>query len=42
VRQRLGDAAGRVRFEEGDRFDAMGALDMVVPVLYWRVMPYLA
>lgn len=42
IRKRLGDQADGVTFEEGDRLDALGVLDLLVPVLYWRVMPYFA
>ncbi|WTW23470.1 hypothetical protein OHU89_51435 [Streptomyces sp. NBC_00019] len=42
IREQLGEQADGVTFEEGARLDALGVLDLLVPVLYWRVMPYFA
>ncbi|MFF5492579.1 hypothetical protein [Streptomyces aquilus] len=38
----LGEQADGVTFEEGDRFDALGFLDVLVPLMYWFVMPHFA
>ncbi|MEU0604090.1 hypothetical protein ABZ484_38660 [Streptomyces sp. NPDC006393] len=42
MRNRLGKDADTVTFEEGDRFDNLGILDMFIPVMYLRVMPHFA
>ncbi|MFI8537092.1 hypothetical protein ACIGMX_43500 [Streptomyces aquilus] len=42
VKGRLGEQAAGVTFEEGDRFDALGFLDVLVPLMYWFVMPHFA
>lgn len=42
VRKTLGEQAGKLTFAEGDRLDPLGVVDLLVPVLYWRIMPFFA
>ncbi|SNX58209.1 hypothetical protein SAMN06272735_2695 [Streptomyces sp. TLI_55] len=42
IKRQLGEQAAGVTFEESDRFDALGFLDVLIPLMYWFVMPHLA
>ncbi|WP_329339587.1 hypothetical protein OG866_30345 [Streptomyces sp. NBC_00663] len=42
IKRQLGEQAASVTFEESDPFDALGLLDVLIPVMYWFVMPHFA
>ncbi|MGH4029284.1 hypothetical protein ACQB60_10160 [Actinomycetota bacterium Odt1-20B] len=42
MRKELGAESGQISFRDRDKLGELGSLDLLVPVMYWRVMPYLA
>ncbi|MEV0528588.1 hypothetical protein AB0I66_34725 [Streptomyces sp. NPDC050439] len=42
VRGQTGAQGDGIVFRERDRLEELGVLDLLVPLMYWRVMPYFA
>lgn len=42
MQRRLGPQEGEIAYRERGKLEELGVLDLLIPVMYWRVMPHFA